>query len=85
VPSQLILEEAGRAGYPISVGYDVDSRDYTNPGANAVVSTVTSAIHPGAIVSLHFGHRDTIDALPLILRDLDAKSLRPVTIGELLA
>jgi len=46
---------------------------------------VTSAMHPGAIVSLHFGHRDTIDALPAILEDMHSKNLRAFTIGELLA
>ena len=85
MPNQVILQEAGRAGYPVSVGYDIDSRDYTEPGAKAVIATVTSAMHPGAIVSMHFGHRDTIDALPAILRDIESKGLRAVAIGELLA
>jgi peptidoglycan/xylan/chitin deacetylase (PgdA/CDA1 family) len=84
VPNRLILEEAGRAGYGVSVGYDIDSRDYTEPGAKAVIATVTTAMHPGAIVSMHFGHRDTIDALPAILGDMKSKGLRPVTIGQLL-
>ena len=64
VPNDAILEEAGLAGYTVSVGYDIDSRDYTEPGAPAVVARVTKGLHPGAIVSLHFGHRDTIDAIP---------------------
>jgi len=85
VPTDLILTEAGLAGYSTSVGYDIDSLDYTEPGPQAVIRTVTSAMHPGAIVSLHFGHRDTIDALPAILEDMHSKNLRAVTIGELLA
>ena len=36
VPTDLILEEAGRAGYAVSVGYDIDSRDFNEPGALAV-------------------------------------------------
>ncbi len=84
VPSDVILEEAGRAGYAVSVGYDVDSRDFTEPGAAAVVARVKQGLHPGAIVSLHFGHRDTIDALPQILELLTTAGLSPVTITGLL-
>lgn len=84
VPTDLILEEAGAAGYAVSVGYDIDSTDYTEPGAAAVVARVKKQLHPGAIVSLHFGHRDTIDALPKILDLLGAAGLTPVTVTGLL-
>jgi peptidoglycan/xylan/chitin deacetylase (PgdA/CDA1 family) len=84
VPTPLILEEAGRVGYPVSVGYDIDSRDYTEPGTQTVVANVRSSLHPGAIVSLHFGHRDTIDALPAILDAIAVLGLRTATTTELL-
>jgi peptidoglycan/xylan/chitin deacetylase (PgdA/CDA1 family) len=84
VPTDLILEEAGLAGYAVSVGYDIDSRDYTEPGAAAVVARVKKELHAGAIVSLHFGHRDTIDAMPQILGLVTAAGLTPVTVTGLL-
>ena len=84
VPNDVILEEAGLAGYAFSVGYDIDSRDFTEPGAAAVVARVKKRLHPGAIVSLHFGHRDTIDALPQILELLAVAGLTPVTMTGLL-
>lgn len=84
VPSDVILEEAGLAGYAVSVGYDIDSRDYTEPGAQAVVARVKKGLHPGAIVSLHFGHRDTIDAIPQVLDLLTTAGLTPVTMTGLL-
>lgn len=84
VPSDVILEEAGLAGYALSVGYDIDSRDYKEPGATAVVARVKKELHPGAIVSLHFGHRDTIDALPQLLDLLGTAGLTPVTLTGLL-
>ena len=84
VPNDVILQEAARVGYDVSLGYDIDSRDYTQPGSAAVVSKVDAQMHPGAIVSLHFGHRDTIDALPEILRRITTMNLRPVTVTELL-
>ena len=45
---------------------------------------VKKQLHPGAIVSLHFGHRDTIDALPKIIDMLSAAGLTPVTVTGLL-
>ena len=84
VPGQVILDEAGRAGYPVSVGYDIDSVDNKDPGSSAIVANVNPNLHPGAIVSLHFGHPGTITALPHILDELAARNLRPVTLGMLL-
>ncbi len=79
----LMKQVAGEAGYPISLSYDVDSMDYTDPGAATVRSNM-AAVRPGSIVSMHFGHQDTIDALPGVLDDLSARGLVPVTVGELL-
>ena len=84
VPNAVILEEAGKAGYAVSLGYDLNSFDYKQPGAAAVIKTVNGQVHPGAIVSLHFGHQDTIDALPGILDHLQQAGLVPVTVGTLL-
>lgn len=84
IPKRLIREEAGLAGYPVSVGYDVDSVDYKDPGRSAIFSNVKNNIHPGAIVSFHFGHQDTIDAFPDILDYFTTINLQPVTVGALL-
>jgi peptidoglycan/xylan/chitin deacetylase (PgdA/CDA1 family) len=84
VPNQVILDEAGRAGYAVSVGYDIDSRDYTDPGSATVVRAVNTAMHAGAIVSMHFGHADTLTALPKILQNMEAAQLSPCTVTELI-
>ena len=84
VPGAAILKAAGEAGYPVSVGYDIDSVDNKDPGAAAIIANVKPKLHGGAIVSLHFGHRGTIEALPHILDELAARKLRPVTVGTLL-
>ena len=84
VPDQLILDEAGRAGYGVSVGYDVDSRDFKEPGSKAVIAKVNTEVHAGAIVSLHFGHRDTINALPAILDRMAGLGLTQSTVTGLL-
>ncbi|MDQ1374818.1 MAG: hypothetical protein QOJ09_2156 [Actinomycetota bacterium] len=85
VPSQTILDAAAAAGYRTVVGYDVDPRDYQDPGAAAVRSRTIAGLHPGAIVSLHTGHAGTVEALPAILDAIEARALRPVTVSRLLA
>jgi peptidoglycan/xylan/chitin deacetylase (PgdA/CDA1 family) len=81
----LIEREARKAGYPTCVSYDVDSLDYTDPGPDAVVSTVLAKTRPGSIVSLHLGHSGTVTALPAILRGLAQRGLHPVTLTSLLS
>jgi peptidoglycan/xylan/chitin deacetylase (PgdA/CDA1 family) len=80
----LMKQVAGAAGYALSLSYDVDSMDYTDPGAAAVRQNMDAA-QAGSIVSMHLGHQDTIDALPDVLDDLNARSLAAVAVGELLA
>lgn len=82
--SQLILDEAGAAGYPVCLSYDVDPEDWTDPGAAAARSGAAAATG-GSIVSLHFGHPGTVQALPGILDDLSARGLQAVTASTLLA
>ena len=81
----LIEREARKAGYQTCVSYDVDSLDYTDPGPDAVVSTVLRLTRPGSIISLHCGHPGTVTALPAIVRGLASRGLRPVTLTELLS
>ncbi|MFG3036126.1 polysaccharide deacetylase family protein [Streptomyces sp. NPDC048330] len=79
-----VVRAARRAGYPHVLSYDVDSLDFTSPGAAAVVRTVAGTVRAGSVVSLHFGYPDTAAALPLLLADLDRRGLRAVTTTELL-
>ena len=81
----LIEREARKAGYQTCVSYDVDSLDYTDPGPDAVVSTVLGSTRPGSIISMHLGHSGTVAALPAILRGLASRGLRPVTLTDLLS
>jgi len=84
IPTQVILEEAGKAGYATVIGYDVDPLDYQDPGAAAVADRVRERIHPGAIVSLHTSHQGTVDAFADIVESVRAAGLRPVTVSDLL-
>ncbi|MFF3320882.1 polysaccharide deacetylase family protein [Streptomyces sp. NPDC002889] len=80
----LVTGLARRAGYPHVLSYDVDSLDFTSPGAPAVTSNVTGQIQRGSVVSLHFGYADTVAALPALLDELHRRRLRAVTTTELL-
>lgn len=83
--SPRILAAAGRAGYRRALAYDLDPRDYADPGAHAVAARVAAGIRPGAVVSLHLGHEGTVAALPRILEVLQRRGLSAVTASELLA
>ena len=78
-----LAETFAWGGYPV-VGYDIDPRDYEDPGATAVRDRVDQALHPGAIVSLHTGHRGTVDALDAVLTTIAGRGLAPVTVSTLL-
>ncbi|WP_031186392.1 polysaccharide deacetylase family protein, partial [Streptomyces sp. NRRL S-1896] len=83
--SPLVARLARAAGYPHVLSYDVDSLDYTRPGAAAVTREVLAGVRNGSVVSLHFGYPDTLTALPDVLTELDRRGLRAVTTTELLS
>ncbi len=83
-PSPDVLAAAGAAGYRTVLGFDVDPLDYQDPGATAITERVLATVAPGSIVSLHFDHPGTIDALPGILDGIVARGLRPGTAAQLL-
>jgi peptidoglycan/xylan/chitin deacetylase (PgdA/CDA1 family) len=79
----VIRRAARRAGYPVCVSYDVDSLDWTDPGATAVVQRVLRDARGGSIVSMHLGHPGTLAALPGVLSGLARRGLQPVTVTQL--
>ncbi|MCX7620468.1 MAG: polysaccharide deacetylase family protein [Acidimicrobiales bacterium] len=84
-PSDEVMAAASEAGYSVVLGWDVDPYDYKDPGPAAVRDRVLADVQPGSIVSLHFGHVGTVDALDEILGGLAARALRPVTVTEMLS
>ncbi|WP_328978314.1 polysaccharide deacetylase family protein [Streptomyces canus] len=83
VATPLVTRLAQEAGYPHVLSYDVDSLDFTSPGAPVVARKVLAEIREGSVVSLHFGYADTIAALPVVLEELDRRGLAAVTTTEL--
>lgn len=80
----LIRKTAQKYGYKNCISYDVDSLDYQDPGKAAVISNINKGIKGGSIISLHFGHQNTIDALPTVIDNIKTKGFEPVTLSELI-
>lgn len=80
-----IRAAAAAAGYQRCISYDVDPRDYQDPGRDAVASRTIAAMTTGSIVSLHLGHQGTVDALPAIFTALGSRGLRAVRVTDLLS
>lgn len=79
----LINEEAGKAGYPIVLGFDVDPLDYQDPGSTTVRSRVVSGLKPGGIVSLHAQHQGTIDVFESMVAAVREKGYTLVRASDL--
>ena len=66
--------------------WDIDTRDWSHPGTKAVVATAERGVRAGSIILMHDGgidRRQTIAALPRVIRDLKARGFVFVTLEEL--
>jgi peptidoglycan/xylan/chitin deacetylase (PgdA/CDA1 family) len=71
----------------LMVLWSVDTGDYENPGWDVIADRALDGAEPGAVILLHDGGGDraqTLVALPLILKGLRERGLRPVTVPQLL-
>jgi peptidoglycan/xylan/chitin deacetylase (PgdA/CDA1 family) len=81
----LIRAAAIKYGYGQCISYEVDSKDFQDPSKKSVISNVMSNVKNGSIISLHLGHKVTLDAMPTLLENLHTKGFTPVTLTELLS
>jgi peptidoglycan/xylan/chitin deacetylase (PgdA/CDA1 family) len=68
------------------VMWDVDSKDWKKPGAMKIARNVVRHTKRGSIVLMHDGggdRRQTVKALPIIIKKLKAKGYTFVTVEEL--
>jgi peptidoglycan/xylan/chitin deacetylase (PgdA/CDA1 family) len=71
----------------VTVNWEVDPRDWSNPGVGAIASNVINNAHNGSIVVMHDGGGDrsqTVAALPAILSHFRHRGYKFVTVAELL-
>jgi peptidoglycan/xylan/chitin deacetylase (PgdA/CDA1 family) len=81
----LIRAAAIKYGYGQCISYEVDSKDFQDPSKKSVINNVMSNVKNGSIISLHLGHKVTLDAMPTLLENLHSKGFTPVTLTELLS
>jgi peptidoglycan/xylan/chitin deacetylase (PgdA/CDA1 family) len=70
-----------------TVLWDADSLDWTGPGCERIAALVRQRVHHRSIVLLHDGggdRRQTVCAVPRIVRDLRSRGYRFVTVSKLL-
>ena len=79
-----IRAAAVKYGYGQCISYEVDSKDFQDPSKKSVINNVMRNVKNGSIISLHLGHKVTLDAMPTLLENLHAKGFTPVTLTELL-
>lgn len=82
------LISRAHAQHMVTVKWDVDPRDWADPGVGAIVSNVVHNAHNGDIVVMHDGpsgaRAETIAALPAILSNFRHRGYQFVTVAELL-
>ena len=71
-------------GYKI-VLWDVDPLDWRRPGPNVVCNRIIKMARAGSIILAHDIHPGTIEAMPCVLSQLEAKGFKFVTVSELIA
>lgn len=79
------IAAARSLGYT-TVTWGTDSLDWMNPGVGVIISRVVNRIHPGDIVLMHASDtcKQTDLALPTIIKDLQSKGYKLVTLKQLM-
>jgi polysaccharide deacetylase family sporulation protein PdaB len=79
-----VLEISQRAEQTIIL-WNVNPKDYENPGVNEIVTHVTDNVNKGDIVLLHASDRvkHTMDALPLLIKELKKEGYELVNVTDL--
>jgi peptidoglycan/xylan/chitin deacetylase (PgdA/CDA1 family) len=80
--TQTTVAAAGRSGYSAVVLWNVDPRDWANPGPSAIESRILSAVRPGSIVLMHTLPQ-TAAQLPSLIQVLRSRRYIPLTLPEL--
>ncbi len=71
-------------GYKIAL-WDVDPLDWRRPGPAVVCNRIVKNTRAGSIVLAHDIHPGTIEAMPCVLKELEDKGFKFVTVSELIA
>jgi len=80
-----VIEAAHECKYEV-IQWSVDSLDWMNPGVASITGRVSKKVHPGAIILMHASDtcKQTVEALPTVIKDLKAQGYEFVTVSELM-
>jgi len=80
-----VIEGAHECKYE-AIQWSVDSLDWMNPGVSTITERVSKKVHPGAIILMHASDtcKQTVDALPAVIKNLKDQGYEFVTVSELL-
>jgi peptidoglycan/xylan/chitin deacetylase (PgdA/CDA1 family) len=70
-----------------TIQWDVDPRDWSTPGTDAIYSRIISQTRPGSIILMHDGggpRTQTLTALPRVINTLRKKGYKFATVPDLL-
>lgn len=67
--TQAILNQLASLGY-VTIMWTIDSLDWKNPGADAIITRVVNNAEPGAIILFHQSAPDTLQGLQTIITRL---------------
>lgn len=63
--------------------WSIDTQDWQRPGVESILKKVRQKITAGSVILCHDIHPDTITAIPLIIKELEAKGYEFKTISEM--
>lgn len=67
-----------------AIQWDVDSIDWRDPSPEKIISRVTSKVTNGSIILFHTGKKNTVEALPEIIKRLKKEGYSFSSVGKLL-
>ena len=79
-----VRQALAERGYTHSIMWTIDSHDWMDPGVQYIIDRVTKNAKDGAIVLMHVGAPQTIEALPSIIEWLRNKDYEFVLLDDLL-
>lgn len=78
------LETVGKAGYPYSIHWTIDTLDWQQPAADVIAQRILDKAQNGAIVLMHIGGINTPDGVDQVIPELKKRGYQIVTLSEVL-
>lgn len=82
--NEVTLEAVGKAGYPYSIQWTLDTRDWEHPAADVIVDRIMEGASNGDIILMHIGGKNTAEAVEKVIPKLKDKGYQLVTLSEVL-